>query len=276
MLVVLLNMPFFNLALHRFTMLVYYPFVSISFFDKRTLPREWVSWVIFWRLSRYDEAKIWSGRIFKRGYDLSCDLVFATYMIAWAGGIYFTGMIKSFVYLEHFSPFLNWLHFDDRCCCADKRHSNSLARWPWSIHHVPPSPMPSPSAVRPVSKVKKSENVRQISNWLTQMCVDNFLFLFLSSDPISLLCRRCCYGYRRLRRLETGGRHDFAWRQLCLNRYRRRGRPSDFRQFEEIHRLYFDVQHSWNLSLLDVYSSWHPSAFGHLSPSCVSIWVPTW
>ncbi len=89
---------------------------------------------------------------------------------------------------------------------------------------------------------------------LSFISLTRFLIPFLLSRR-----RRCCYGYRRFRCLETGRRHDFARRQLCLDRYRCRRGSSDFRQFEEIHRLHVDFQHSRNLAFLDVYSSRYPS-----------------
>ena len=71
---------------------------------------------------------------------------------------------------------------------------------------------------------------------------------------------RCCYGYCRLRCLQTGRWHDLVGRQLCLHRYRCRRGSSDFRQFEKVHCLYPDFQHSWDFTLLDVHSSWYPTS----------------
>ena len=105
------------------------------------------------------------------------------------------------------------------------------------------------STIRPLWR--KPISVRLcLSVCLTEMVNSTFVWLLF----------RCCHGYRRLWRLETGGWHDFVGRQLCVDRYRCRRRSSHLWQFEEIHRLHADFQNPRDFAIFALHLLWHSPA----------------
>lgn len=98
------------------------------------------------------------------------------------------------------------------------------------------------------------------------------------------------YGYCRFGRVQTSCRHDFAGRQLCLNRDRSGRRTIDLRQPEEINRLHSDFEHSRNLTLSRLHPlrhssttryrhyplhrswNWHGKCFFPVFKVCLSRW----